>query len=564
MTYTFKLARRLAQNGMATGALVALTLLGCQSDPASLESDASTIRISPRSALLAPQGAIQFSAFAEAPGGDRVPVAVTWSAEGGRIDTDGRYVAGDVDGAFRVRAARANLQWVTDSSTAIVLHGPMPTALRIHPHQVTVGVGAAVWLTAWALSAGGDSVAIPALFTAGTIALAPDSTGTVPFSADAEGEVTVTSEAGSLVDAARITVSRVAVATVEVRPDSATLAVNGTVQLTATLKDAGGRILNGRQVRWLTTNAGVAAVSPTGLVWAKAVGTAEVGAQSERKSDRTIIRVQTAPPPPPPPPLPADTGWREAFSDDFETGTLARVTGGYRWGNGSGGAADAKPAVVTAIARSGTHSLQFTFSGNPNLADDAFSEQRFVLGDTLRAVALDWWQYFPDGTEGLGAKFVHRSDPNGPENNKFLRLWSGNLADGNDGYSQSTVHLGASFQAVSGGPDPKIYTEYNNYVLGSVRVPERSWSPAITDVYRGRWVHFRFVYRAASAANTDGVTELWADGARVITNQNLPIYATGGRGNYVNRGYLMGWANSGFTQTTFTFIDDFSVLVPVP
>jgi hypothetical protein len=60
------------------------------------------------------------------------------------------------------------------------------------------------------------------------------------------------------------------------------------------------------------------------------------------------------------------------------------------------------------------------------------------------------------------------------------------------------------------------------------------------------------------------VIEMWADGAKVITNLNLPLYPTGGIGNYLKNGYLMGWSNSGFTQTTYTYIDDFTVSVPVP
>jgi hypothetical protein len=643
MTYTYKLARRLAQNGVVAGAVVALALLGCQSDPASLESDVSTIRISPRSALLAPQGAVQFSAFTETPAGRRVPAAVTWSAEGGRIDADGRFVAGDVDGAFRVRATHASRQWVTDSSTTIVLHGPTPTALRIHPHEVTVGAGAEVWLTAWALSAAGDSVAIPALFTAEGATLAPDSTGTVPYSAGAEGDVTVTGEAGPLVDAARITVSRVAVATVDVKPDSATLALNGTVQLTATLKDAGGRILTGRQVRWRTADPAIATVTSTGLVRAKASGTAQVGAVSERKSDITLVRVGAPPPPPPPPPAavasvtvtpdsaslglsdtlrltavardgggnvltgrsftwtvangsvasvsttgkvtalavgltavtltcegrtaaalvvvagapppppPAD-GLVVIFQDDFESGGLSRTSADFRWG-ASNGESGSKPGVTSTIARSGSKSLRFTFLGNASLSDDAWSEQRFTFTKAMTEVYLDWYQYFPDGSEGLGPRFEYRN-ADGSDNNKFLLLWD-------DDYSNDRLCVGFESEWTSGS-DGRLVTKWEAGTSPFGNKGADIWDPAITNALRGRWVQFRMHVKVASAANNDGIVELWVDGVKKIENRNLPMYAPGGLGNYMKNGYLMGWANTGFTNTSLTYIDDFTVSVPVP
>ena len=64
----------------------------------------------------------------------------------------------------------------------------------------------------------------------------------------------------------------VPVASVDVSPPSAIVAVGGTVQLSASPKDAGGEPLTGRTVTWTTDAPGVADVSGTGLVTGKAAG----------------------------------------------------------------------------------------------------------------------------------------------------------------------------------------------------------------------------------------------------------------------------------------------------
>src|SRR2546425_1205189 len=56
------------------------------------------------------------------------------------------------------------------------------------------------------------------------------------------------------------------VASVTVSPSSASVAVGGTFQLTATLKDSLGTVLSGQSVAWASSNTAVATVSGSGLV----------------------------------------------------------------------------------------------------------------------------------------------------------------------------------------------------------------------------------------------------------------------------------------------------------
>jgi WD40 repeat protein len=95
----------------------------------------------------------------------------------------------------------------------------------------------------------------------------------------------------------RVAPAATPVASVGVTPNSASVAVGGTVQLTAATMDAGGEPLSGRAVTWSTDNAQVATVSGTGLVTAVAVGAATITATSEGKSGTARVTVTAAPAP---------------------------------------------------------------------------------------------------------------------------------------------------------------------------------------------------------------------------------------------------------------------------
>jgi uncharacterized protein YjdB len=85
---------------------------------------------------------------------------------------------------------------------------------------------------------------------------------------------------------------------VTVSPPTAEVQVGGTVQLTATPRDAAGNPLTGRTVTWESSNPGVATVDANGRVTAVAPGTATIRATSEGRTGTSTITV-TAPPPAP-------------------------------------------------------------------------------------------------------------------------------------------------------------------------------------------------------------------------------------------------------------------------
>jgi len=81
------------------------------------------------------------------------------------------------------------------------------------------------------------------------------------------------------------------VVTVSVSPASATVAPNGTMQLTATALDDVGNIVTGESATWASNNLAVATVSPSGLVTGAAVGTATIRATIRGKTGSATITV---------------------------------------------------------------------------------------------------------------------------------------------------------------------------------------------------------------------------------------------------------------------------------
>jgi hypothetical protein len=86
------------------------------------------------------------------------------------------------------------------------------------------------------------------------------------------------------------------VETVTVTPNPASVAVGGTVQLTAALEDADGNTLTGRTVTWTSGATGTATVNGSGVVSGVAAGSTAIAATSEGKSGSATVTV-TAPAP---------------------------------------------------------------------------------------------------------------------------------------------------------------------------------------------------------------------------------------------------------------------------
>ena len=79
---------------------------------------------------------------------------------------------------------------------------------------------------------------------------------------------------------------------ITVTPAAATLqALDNTVQLSAEVRDQNGRVMTGAAVTWMSTSAGVATVDATGLVTARANGTATITATAGGASGNAAVTV---------------------------------------------------------------------------------------------------------------------------------------------------------------------------------------------------------------------------------------------------------------------------------
>lgn len=84
------------------------------------------------------------------------------------------------------------------------------------------------------------------------------------------------------------------VTAVEVTPADPSVAIDGTVQLSAVTR-SGTTVVTGRQVTWSSDAQGVATVSTSGLVTGVSEGTAEITATSEGVSGSTTVTVDPEP-----------------------------------------------------------------------------------------------------------------------------------------------------------------------------------------------------------------------------------------------------------------------------
>jgi hypothetical protein len=77
-------------------------------------------------------------------------------------------------------------------------------------------------------------------------------------------------------------------------------------------------------------------------------------------------------------------------------------------------------------------------------------------------------------------------------------------------------------------------------------------------------MQIRAHFRLADFGQSNGIVQMWKDGVLVLSNTVLPWYDSTNQANYMTQGYLMGWANSGFTNTTNIYIDDFRIIDQYP
>jgi hypothetical protein len=138
------------------------------------------------------------------------------------------------------------------------------------------------------------------------------------------GDHTVTASGGGDTDSTTVTVTSNPVASMSVTPDSITLLVGRSQQLTAAVQDSAGVVLTGETVTWTSSDSTVVAVDDGGVVTAIAPGTGSVTATSAGASASASVTAEAASVPPA---SFIDNASFESGFDGFVSGSFTAPTG---------------------------------------------------------------------------------------------------------------------------------------------------------------------------------------------------------------------------------------------
>ncbi|HVH69064.1 MAG TPA: Ig-like domain-containing protein [Gemmatimonadales bacterium] len=255
----------------------------------------ASVTVTPATANLQPGQTVQLTATPkDASGNPLTGRAVTWSSNNASVAT--------VSSSGLVTAVAVGSATITATSegqggTAAVTIANVPVAsVTVTPASASVNEGATVQLTATPKDANGNPLSgrVITWSSSNTSVATVTSSGLVRGVVAGAATITATSEGQS--GSSAITVVHVPVASVSVGPASASVQVGGTIQLTATPKDANGNPLSGRTVTWMSNNTAVATVSASGLVSGVTVGSATITATSEGQSGTAAITVTATAP----------------------------------------------------------------------------------------------------------------------------------------------------------------------------------------------------------------------------------------------------------------------------
>lgn len=489
--------------------------------------------LNPSSVTLQSGGTQALSVSALWSDGSTTVPALTWQVAGGTLSNQ-VYTAGTTAGTFPV-IVRAADHGLADTTLVTVSTSPTLTAVALSPKTVALAPGGSRQYSVTAQWSNG-STTVPGILwsaTGGTITnegryTAPSTAGTYL--------VIIEDVARTRRDTSTVTVSGTSSAVIQaltVSPKSLTVAPSGAQQFAATALWSDGST-NSPTVAWSATGG---TVTSAGVYTAPATaGTYRVIAALVGGTLRDTSTVTVQEPATPP----AGTVY---FQDSFDMGARAASVNGFGWG-GTNGFTNSAPVVSSARARSGGHSLAFPFNGSAP-GGDAFSEQRFLFGQGLTDVYLRFWLYIPSNYE-------HRDD--NPGNNKFLRLWMDEAYTASNG-----VQFGLSLQRnTSGSNISGIYGEAIGPIPNSTGHWQGSYNSFITTADLGQWMEVQ-IYSRADTGGDSGVIRVWKNGTLVLNISGIRNPAASGRSNQFRNGYVLGWANSGFNQTTVMHIDDFTL-----
>jgi len=376
------------------------------------------------------------------------------------------------------------------ADTSMIQVVQMVAAVALTPATAILQTGQSIALQAVARDSNGTVVpgtgytwssSAPAIATV-------DAAGTVRSLAVGKATVTATAPTGAAAQA-QVDVQAVPIASLSVSPTSFALAPGQNAQAIAVAKDASGNALTGRVVTWSSSNPVVANVSPLGVVFALADGSATITASAEGKTASAAVAVKTVVTAPPPPT--GGTGTVLA-SSTFESGALSPFT--YPW--------DQYPNDLGVVSdpTGGGHGKVVRIHYVRDDLSQGYDRNRGVMYEKGDGIGLGQTVFFrgdlylgapKSGSEPGQRKLLYwQPDPGSPPIWSVLGLY---------GYSMFVS---------AGYPD----------ALGNGTFQKTQ----ITTLQPGRWYHIEYqVTLNSTFAATDGVIRLWVDGALLFEKTDV-------------------------------------------
>ena len=181
------------------------------------------------------------------------------------------------------------------ASGSVLVTDVSASSIEITPNKGTLSIGQSSQLSARLKDAQGNIVAGRDVSWSSSDTAIVTVSNAGMLTAISDGESTITASVEGVSGFATVTVSGAPVASISVSAQSASISVGQTQQLTASVSDAGGNILNDRIMSWTTSNEASATVSNAGLVTGIALGSSTITVTSEGKSATVVVEVSVSP-----------------------------------------------------------------------------------------------------------------------------------------------------------------------------------------------------------------------------------------------------------------------------
>jgi hypothetical protein len=305
MTYTFKLARRLAILRHLVVLTVLALLLACEKDltapeggsSASVATTATSLQVFPRRVTIQTSQRLQFRAQGRTTARQTMVAAVSWTASGGSISSDGIFSSA-VAGTYKVIGRG---RWKhADTSVVVVVPPPVDlVSIAVAPGSTTLDTGATRTFTATGYLSDGSTAPVGVVWSASGGNVDPSGAYTAG-STTGKYRIIAKSASGVLSDTSSITITEPApvLTSVVITPASVSLSAGASKQF-----QAYGRTSAGDSVATVATfSATGGTITSAGLYTAgNTGGTFSVKASANGlQASATVTIAASAPAPEPP------------------------------------------------------------------------------------------------------------------------------------------------------------------------------------------------------------------------------------------------------------------------